>query len=93
MTKIRQELKDMMNQRKPESMRKWSEDSFQDQEVKRVRRRDAAQRMETNGIPAQEVDNKYLQDRGVKIQVVDSDVAALTPPWRLWRLPGLCTTL
>ena len=35
--------------------------------------------MEHQGVSADKVENKYFQDRGVKIQVVGSDVAALYP--------------
>ena len=35
--------------------------------------------MEHHGVSADKVENKYIQDRGVKIQVVGSDVAALYP--------------
>ena len=60
-------------------MRTWAEESFQDMEVKRVKRRESAKRMEHQGVGADEVENKYIQDRGRKIQVVGSDVAALYP--------------
>ena len=79
MTTIRKELVSMKNKRKPINVRTWAEESFQDIEIKRVKRREASRRMEHHGVSADKVENKYIQDRGVKIQVVGSDVAALYP--------------
>ena len=58
-------------------MRTWAEENFQDMEIKKVKRRESARRMESPGVVAEEVENKYIQDRGRRIQVVGSDVAAL----------------
>ena len=46
-------------------------------EIKKVKRRVASRRMD--GVKADKVENKYIKDRGWKIQVVGSDVAALYP--------------
>ena len=46
---------------------------------RRVKRREASRRMEHYGVSADKVEIKYIQDRGVKIQVVGSDEAALYP--------------
>ena len=55
MAKIRKELLSLGNKRKPFDMRTWAEESFQDMEVKRVKRRESAKRMEHQGVGADEV--------------------------------------
>ena len=82
MAKIRKELLSLENRRKPFNMRTWAEENFQDMEVKKVKRTDSSRRMENQGVGAEEVENKYIQDRGRKIQLVGSDVLPSTPPWR-----------
>ena len=77
MMKIRKELLEKKNQRKQWDLRTWAQESYQDLEIKRVKRREAARRME--GVKAEDVDNKFVQDRSTRIQVVGSDVAALYP--------------
>ena len=48
-------------------------------EIRRVRRADCSNRMETGILRSDMVDNGMVQDRGNKIQVVGSDVEALYP--------------
>ena len=52
---------------------------FQDIELKEVKRRECATRMERGELRSGEVDNKYVQNGGTKLQVVGSDVEALYP--------------
>ena len=77
MIQIRKELIEKKNQRKKFDMRTWATDSFQDLEIKKMKRRESSRRME--GVRADGVHNKFVQDRAEKIQIIGSDVAALYP--------------
>jgi hypothetical protein len=79
MTRIKTELMNLGNKRKPFNMRTWAKESFQDVEIRKVKRREASRRMEDQGVWSDTVEKKFIQDRGVKIQVVGSDVTALYP--------------
>ena len=48
MMKIRKELLEKKNQRKQWDLRTWAQESYQDLEIKRVKRREASRRMETS---------------------------------------------
>ena len=63
--------------RKPLGSRTFGQDDFEDIEIKRVNRKERSRGH--RGVLAADVDNKLVQDRGAKIQVVGSDVEALYP--------------
>ena len=56
MTKIRKELMSLSNKRKPVHVRTWAEESFQDIEIKRVKKREASRRMENQGVGSEKVE-------------------------------------
>ena len=90
MIKIREEIMKKKELRKPTTSRMVTEDDFEDLEVKRMTRKSSSNH--ARGVLASEVDNRLVQDRGSKIQVVGSDVEALYPAWTRWRSPRSCTT-
>ena len=69
----------MKDFRKPEALRKVNPEDFPDLEVKRVKRREAPQRMETSGLDSRMTRNSLIQDYSQKIQIVGSDVESLYP--------------
>ena len=69
----------MKESRKPTYSQQPDIDKQPDLEVKRVRRRDASKRMDSWGLSAESVENKYIQDKGARIQIIGSDVEALYP--------------
>ena len=77
MIKIREELMKKKELRKPSASRVVREEDFEDLEVRRMERK--ASSKVARGVLASDVDNKVIQDRGAKIQVVGSDVEALYP--------------
>ena len=79
MIKLRRELMISKNMRKPEGSRRLEAEDFPEMEFSRRARRDSSKRMEIKGLRSDQVNNRLVQDKGVKIQVVGSDVAALYP--------------
>ena len=77
MAKIREELMKKKEQRKPTNMRTVTEDDFEDLEIRKVKRKESLRK--GKGLLSKDVDNKLIQDRGSKIQIVGSDVEALYP--------------
>ena len=69
----------MKNTRLKPNSRSHKENDFEEMEIRRVRRADCSNRMETGILRSDMVDNGMVQDRGNKIQVVGSDVEALYP--------------
>ena len=48
-------------------------------EFRHVSRREYSRRIEHRGVQSDMVNNDFIQDRGAKLQIVGSDVAALYP--------------
>ena len=79
MTKVRDEMMKLKDIRKPEALRRVTPEDFPDLEVKRVKRREAPNRMESNGLDSRMTRNSLIQDYSQKIQIVGSVVEALYP--------------
>ena len=79
MMKVRDEMVRMKDLRKPEGVISVRIEDFQDLEIRRIARKDSSRRRETRGLQSSDVNNPLIQDRSVKIQVVDSNVEALYP--------------
>ena len=69
----------MKNTRLKPNSRSHKENDFEEMEIRRVRRADCSNRIETGILRSDMVDKGMVQDRGNKIQVVGSDVEALYP--------------
>ena len=72
------------NIRKKEDNRVYSSKDFEDTKLNRMRRRDCSKGLESpkRVLTSDEVDNKFVQDKGSNIQIVGSDVEALYPSLR-----------
>ena len=79
MKKMRELLSGKKNLRKTEGSKEVHEDDFPEMEFKQVRRRESSRRMKHQGVQSDMVANDLIQDRGAKLQIVGSDVAALYP--------------
>ena len=78
MIRMREEMRKVKNQRIKLNNRNITKNDFEDMELRTKRRRDCS-RLERGVLKSDQIDNKYVQDRGAKIQVVGSDVEALYP--------------
>ena len=76
MIRMREEMRKVKNQRIKLNNRNITKNDFEDMELRTKRRRDCS-RLERGVLKSDQIDNKYVQDRGAKIQVVGSDVEAL----------------
>ena len=78
MRKMRELLAGKKNLRKSEGSKEVHEDDFPEMEFRHVGRRESSRRMERE-VKSDMVGNELIQDRGGKLQIVGSDVAALYP--------------
>ena len=79
MMKMREEMKRLKNMRMKPSMRCMKDNDFDELQVREIRRGDAPRRMESGVLRSDNLNNKLVQDRGNRIQVVGADVEALYP--------------
>ena len=79
MMKVREMLARSKDGRKPVGSREVKEDEFPEMEFEYISRKDSSKRKGSRGVQSNKVDNKLIQDRSVKLQIVGSDVAALYP--------------
>ena len=77
--RMREEMRKVKNIRLKPNSRSHKENDFEEMEIRRMRRADCSNRMETGILRSDMVDKGMVQDRGNKIQVVGSDVEALYP--------------
>ena len=79
MIRMREEMRKLKNSRKKLTSRTIKDSDFEEMEVKEVRRKDCSRRMERGVLRSDAVDNKLVQDKGQRIQVIGADVEALYP--------------
>ena len=79
MMKMREELRKLKNKRIKVTTRTLKTNEFEDMEVREVRRADSSRRLDKGVLRSDEVDNKMVQDRGNRVQVIGADVEQLYP--------------
>ena len=79
MIKMREELRKVKNSRLKPNNRNLNNSDFDDMDIKSKKRVDCSKRMDRGVLRSDNMDNKYVQDKGSKILIVGSDVEALYP--------------
>ena len=79
MIKMREEMRILKNKRLKSKTRTLKITEFEDMEVRECRRADTSRRLDKGVLRSDEVDNKMVQDKGNRVQVIGADVEQLYP--------------
>ena len=78
MIRMREEMRKLKNQRLIPSRRTVKDNDFEEM-VREVKRRESSRGMETGVLRSDQVNKRWLQDKGNRVQVIGVDVEALYP--------------
>ena len=76
---MREEMRKLKNNRTKPRTRHIKENDFEDLEVREIKRRECSQRMDRGVLRSDAVNNRLVQNKGQRMQVIGADVEALYP--------------
>ena len=74
MIRMREEMRKLKNQRLIPSRRTVKDNDFEEMEIREVRRRESSRGMESGDLRSDQVNKRWLQDKGNRVQVIGADV-------------------